>query len=252
MIWQELTEERKRYFDVKDAELEKIQADIETTFLYETMKLAGVILKKEEFQEIIREKRHPRETKALRVWDFYQAFLFIQTKAAAKHRLTMELTQKVAEKVMKHTGKEETTSVGRYDSSLGDFRLGEDYNETYPLADYRDIPDLLEKLCGDIDSRAIKIRGIETIKLAADFMYEFSHIKPFGYGNIETGLLLMNYVQLLHREPLIVIFAEEQARFLEALQWTEYHPTPEIFENFIVKGQLKLLKTTYRKENKKG
>lgn len=113
--------------------------------------------------------------------------------------------QAIAAKVMKHTGGGTTTSVGRYDSSLGNFRLGEDYNEVYPLADYRKIPALLTFACRDVNARIDKANGIQALGLAAGFMYEFAHIRPFGAGNLETGLLTMNYIQLYRDEPLLIL-----------------------------------------------
>ena len=68
---------------------------------------------------------------------------------------------------MKHTGGETTTSVGRYDTSLGDFRLGEDYDELYPLADFRKIPLLLDKLCRTTDVQLTEAGVSENIKIVA-------------------------------------------------------------------------------------
>ena len=95
---------------------------------------------------------------------------------------------------MQHTGKEVYTTIGGYDTSLGDFRLGEEYYEEGVLANYAQIPDMLEQLCKETNEKLGNVHDILTVKLAADFHYRFMHIKPFGAGNITVGLLMMNYI----------------------------------------------------------
>ncbi|MFR3852700.1 MAG: hypothetical protein ACLTXP_11250 [Odoribacter splanchnicus] len=95
----------------------------------------------------------------------------------------MELVRKINEKVMKHTGKETTTTVGRYDSSLGDFRLGEDYNAIYPIANYAKIPDLLMSLCRQVNVQ-LQDFGVVHLINRHQLFFEFAH-RPFGAGNIE-------------------------------------------------------------------
>lgn len=119
---------------------------------------------------------------------------------------------------MKHTGGETTTSVGRYDTSLGDFRLGEDYDEVYPLADFRKIPLLLDNLCRTTDVQLTEAGVSENIKIVANFMYDFMHIKPFGYCNLETGILLINFLELKEEHPLLILFADDRAELLNALK----------------------------------
>ena len=77
------------------------------------------------------------------------------------------------------------------------------------------------------------VHDILTVKLAADFHYTFMHIKPFGAGNISVGLLLMNYIQMMFLEPLIIIPAENKAKYLAAIKMQKDNPTPEAFERFV-------------------
>lgn len=121
------------------------------SFLYEIFQLADHFLPEEEFQLIIHNNKRPHQTARLQAYDLWQAWLYTKTQASQHQPFSMELVRKINEKVMKHTGKETTTTVGRYDSSLGDFRLGEDYNAVYPIANYTNIPDLLMSLCRQVN-----------------------------------------------------------------------------------------------------
>ena len=148
-------------------------------------------------------------------------------------------TQPSTARIMKHTGGETTTSVGRYDTSLGDFRLGEDYDEVYPLADFRKIPLLLDNLCRTTEVQLTEAGVSENIKIVANFMYDFMHIKPFGYCNLETGILLINFLELKEEHPLLILFADDRAELLNALKRGKISETPETLEAFILHEQIK-------------
>ena len=51
--------------------------------------------------------------------------------------------------------------------------------------------------------------------------------------NITVGLLMMNYIQMMFREPLIIIPGEDKAKYLAAIKMQKDTPTPEIFERFV-------------------
>lgn len=248
-MWQDFSILRKEYLDRVDTHSEAYRIKTVNTFLYETLRLSNTNpITKQEFSDIITGKEKPKTDMTRKASDLYKAWLFVQEQAQAHTALTLELTREIASRVMKHTGKLETTTIGRYDSSLGDFRLGEDYLSAYPIADFSNIPDLLDGLCKTIREKIDKIRGVQTVRLAADFMYDFAHIKPFGTGNTEVGLLIMNYIQAYHDEPMILIFAEDRPRYLNALkrEITETHP--ETFENFIIGQQIKFYKRGNRQQ----
>ena len=211
-------------------------------FLYEIFQLADHFLPEEEFQLIIHNNKRPHQTARLQAYDLWQAWLYTKTQASQHQPFSMELVRKINEKVMKHTGKETTTTVGRYDSSLGDFRLGEDYNAVYPIANYTNIPDLLMSLCRQVNVQLPDFSVVHLIKTAINYFFEFAHIKPFGDGNMETGMLTMNYLFLYHQQPLLIIFAEDRAQALNAIKSRDMSQTPEEFENFILQEQIKFLK----------
>ena len=96
--------------------------------------------------------RHYRLSKVTRenvhrIKDLSNAFLYVMKCAQQRKKLAPEFIREISAKVMQHTGKEVYTAVGGYDTSLGDFRLGEEYYEEGVLADFTQIPDRLSLLC---------------------------------------------------------------------------------------------------------
>lgn len=241
-MWQELSDLRASYMRKREINADFYRNREMLLFLYEVLKLTDTAIQKQAFIDITKTGRCPLGKLGTKAYDLWQAYLYVCQNAGIKKELDLPFVQTTAAKVMKHTGGETNTTIGSYDTSLGDFRLGEDYDEIYPLSDFRKIPEQLQALCKDINVRINKINGIQTLHLAADFMYEFAHIKPFGAGNLEIGLLLMNYIQLFHQEPLIVLFAEDKSQLLNALKRGEINQTPAVFENFVASQQIKLFK----------
>lgn len=238
-MWEKLSELRQKFLDTPELNTEVYRNYIVQRFLYETLKLAGNPLPEQDFTEIITTSKRPRSIEGTKAYDLWQAWLFIVRAAEERKKMNLTFIQAIAEKVMKHTGKETTTSVGRYDSSLGDFRLGEDYNEVYPLADYRKIPALLALACREANARLDTDNETQALQLATSFMYDFAHIRPFGAGNLETGLLAMNYIPLYRNEPLLMLYADDRPQFLEAVKRGKISQTPEIFEEFMARQQIK-------------
>lgn len=237
-MWQKYNEARKTYLSRSGLNTETDRINRVNTLLYEILQLANHNLPKQDFLAIINGK-HPKTENELKALDLYKAYNFVQSKAESHTPINADLVQQIAAAVMRHTGKEETTTVGRYDTSLGDFRLGEDYAETYPHADFRQIPDLLETLCKTINDKLDRANGIDIIRIAAKSLYEYAYIEPFGQGNLETGLLFMNYIVLYHNEPLIIIPDKKRTELLNALKRDKNHPTPEILEHFLIQEQIK-------------
>lgn len=240
-MWEKLNELREEFLSNPELNTKVYKNYIVQRFLYEILKLTDNPLPEQDFAEIIVTAKRPRSIEGVKAYDLWQAWEFITQSAKKQEKIDLPFIQAIAAKVMKHTGGETTTSVGRYDSSLGDFRLGEDYNEVYPLADYRKIPVLLGAVCSETTTRINKANSIQALRLGADFMYKFIHIRPFGAGNLETGLLVMNYIQLYCNEPLLMLYANERSQFLNALKRGKISQTPETFEEFIALQQIKFL-----------
>lgn len=244
-MWQELCRTRAEYLERAKLATKGYSPRRVETLLYEIARLDGLDVKKQDFFNILNDieisPKVQRET-VHRIKDLSNAFLYLMKCAEQRKRISSDFVREVSAKVMQHTGKEVDTAVGSYDTSLGDFRLGEEYYEEGVTANYDQIPDRLDALCKETNEKLNNIHDILTVKLGADFHYHFSHIKPFGAGNITVALLFMNYIQMMFREPLIIIPGEDKAKYLSALKMLPDTPTPEVFERFVGEEMLKNLR----------
>ncbi|NLA24981.1 MAG: Fic family protein [Bacteroidales bacterium] len=186
----------------------------------------------------------------LMIKDHFEAFQYIKKFAKQKRKLSLEFIQEIGELVMKNTGGITNTVFGSFDTSKGDLRLAQVYVDKKYFPDYKKVPNLLEQLCKSVNDKIDMIKGAEILKLAADLHYNFVNIHPFGDGNGRTARLLMNYIQIYHNEPLIKIFSEDRAEYIDALNETEEKENLEIFREFIGKQEIKFLKAEIDKHKK--
>ncbi len=140
--------------------------------------------------------------------------------------------------------------MGEFDTSKGELRLAQVYAGRKYFPDFRKVPNLLELLCESVNEKIDEVKGMDTLRLAADLHYRFVNIHPFGDGNGRTSRLLTNYIQLYHDEPLVKIFTEDRAIYIDALNETEEKEDLEIFRNFICMQQIKFYKAEIEKYKK--
>ena len=185
------------------------------------------------------------------VKDHYAAFLFIKDQSASKQDMSISFIKEIAAHVMKNTGGIINTVLGNFDTSLGELRLAQVYVDKKYFPDFNKVEMLLKKLVDNINARLKTVTGNEIIELAADAHYNLVNIHPFGDGNGRTSRLLMNYIQMCHDEPLIKIFTEDRAEYLDALNSTEEKKDISIFREFICKQQIKFYKAEIEKYKKR-
>ncbi|MCA1759606.1 MAG: Fic family protein, partial [Bacteroidales bacterium] len=142
------------------------------------------------------------------------------------------------------------TIAGDFDMSKGDLRLAQVYVDKKYFPDYSKVPNLLNKLIVSVNHKIDLVKGGEIIKLAADIHYNLVNIHPFGDGNGRTSRLFMNYIQMYHGEPLIKIFSEDRAEYIDVLNETEEKENPELFREFICRQQVKFYEIELEKYNK--
>ncbi len=186
----------------------------------------------------------------LMIKDHYAAFQFINEQAKWKRKLSVDFVKEIAALVMKNTGSFVNTVLGNFDTSKGDLRLAQVFVDKKYFPDYKKVPALLEQLCKSVNEKIDNIQKNEVLQLAADVHYNFVNIHPFGDGNGRTARLLMIYIQLYHNEPLIKIFTEDRAEYIDALNATEEQENLEIFRTFILNQELKFLKAEIEKYKK--
>ena len=177
----------------------------------------------------------------LMIKDHYAAFMFMKQQAQAKQKISVDLIQKINGLVMQNTGAIVNTVLGSFDSSKGDFRLVQVFVDRKYFPDFKKAPSLTAKLIDSVNEKLDKVQNEDVLKLAADLHYNFVNIHPFADGNGRTARLLMNYVMLYHGEPLIKIFSEDRAEYINALNETDKKKDPGIFREFIARQQIKFL-----------
>ena len=186
----------------------------------------------------------------LMIKDHFSAFLFIKDQAKIKRKLSLDFIKEISAFVMKNTGGCTKTVLGDFDTSKGDLRLAQVYVDKKYFPDYKKVPSLLEQLIKSVNEQIDTVKEEDIIKLSADIHYNFVNIHPFGDGNGRTARLLMNYIQLYHNEPLIKIFTEDRAEYIDALNKTEEQENLEIFREFIINQEVKFLKAEIDKHKK--
>lgn len=189
-------------------------------------------------------------TDHLMVKDHYNAFIKIKQDAVNKRKLTVGLIKEVNAMVMKSTGSVISSIGGDFDTSNGDLRLAQVYVDKKYFPDFKKVPGLLDELIENVNQRIDKVSGDEIIKLSADLHYNLVNIHPFGDGNGRTSRLLMNYIQLYHNEPLIKIFTEDRAEYIDSLNETEEYEDLNIFRDFICRQQIKFYESELEKFRK--
>ncbi len=254
-MWDELEKLRKQYFDLKLSEALDYEKFAMISIVYHSTKIEGCSLTETDTRVLL-EKDVTANGKPLAdhlmVKDHYAAFQFIKTQAKAKKKLSRAFIQEIAAMVMKHTGGEVSTMSGNFDTSKGDLRKTQVYVDKKYFPDFNKVKSLLEALLNNINERLAQVKGNEIIKLAADAHYNLVNIHPFGDGNGRTSRLLMNYIQLYHQEPLVKIFTEDRASYIDALNETEEKKDITVFRNFVCKQQIKFYKAELEKFERKN
>jgi Fic family protein len=190
-------------------------------------------------------------TDHLMVKDYYAAFMFLKEISKQKQKISVDLIKQVAALVMKHTGALVNTMSGTFDTSLGDFRKAQVYVDRKYFPDFSKVENLLLKLIDNVNQRLDNVSDNEILRLSADIHYNLVNIHPFGDGNGRTSRLMMNYIQMYHQEPLIKIFTEDRAEYIEALNKTEELEDISISRDFICRQQIKFYKAEIKKFKRK-
>lgn len=254
IMWKELEILREKYLDLKLNQAIDYEKFSMISIVYNSTKIEGCSLTENDtkilLEDDITAKGKPLSDH-LMVKDHYAAFQYIKEQAILKKDISLSLIKEVAAIVMRNTGSQINTISGEFDTSQGDLRLAQVYVDKKYFPDFRKVEPLLIKLFENINKRLKLVKGSEIIKLSADIHYNLVNIHPFGDGNGRTSRLLMNYIQMYHNEPLIKIFTEDRADYIDSLNLTEEKKDILIFREFICKQQIKFYKSEIEKYKKK-
>lgn len=253
-MWEELEILRKKFLELRLSEAINYEKFSMISIVYNSTKIEGCSLTENDTKLLLENdvtaKGKPFSDH-LMVKDHFSAFLFLKEVAKNKHKLSIDLIKQVAGLVMKSTGGIVNTMSGSFDTSVGDLRKAQVYVESKYFPDFSKVENLLTKLIDNVNQRIDLVSDNNILKLSADLHYNLVNIHPFGDGNGRTSRLMMNYIQMYHQEPLIKIFTEDRADYIEALNKTEKLEDISIFRDFICSQQIKLYKAEIEKFNRK-
>ncbi|MCF8357330.1 MAG: Fic family protein [Prolixibacteraceae bacterium] len=249
-MWKELEILRREYLNLNLSEVLNYEKFAMISIVYNSTKIEGCSLTENDTKVLLENditaKGKPLSDH-LMVKDHFEAFKFIKAESEKKRKLSLEFIQEIAALVMNNTGSEVNTVSGSFNTSEGDFRLAQVYVDKKYFPDFKKIKKLLLKLIKEVNDRIDKVDGVDVLKLSADVHYNLVNIHPFGDGNGRTARLLMNYIQLFHNEPLVKIFTEDRADYIDALNDTEAKGDISIFRDFICMQQIKFFKSEIEK-----
>lgn len=253
-MWHQLEIIKKEYLELELSKAIDYEKFAMISIVYNSTKIEGCSLTENDtkllLENDITAKGKPL-TDHMMVKDHYAAFLFLKEVAKQKQKISVDLIKQVAALVMKNTGALVNTMSGTFDTSLGDLRKAQVYVDRKYFPDFSKVESLLIKLIDNVNQRIDNVSDNEVLKLAADVHYNLVNIHPFGDGNGRTSRLMMNYIQMYHQEPLIKIFTEDRAEYIDALNKTEELEDISIFREFIGSQQIKFYKAEIEKFKRK-
>jgi len=249
-MWQKLQTLRQKYLDLELSQAVDYEKFSMISIVYNSTKIEGCSLSESDTRVLL-ENDITAQGKPLldhlMVKDHYAAFQFIKEQAKEKRAISESFIREVAALVMKNTGGPVNSMAGSFDTSRGDLRLVQVYVDKKYFPDFKKVKPLLTQMINDVNSKIDSVNGNDILKLSADIHYNLVNIHPFADGNGRASRLMMNYVQLYHNEPLIKIFAEDRAEYIDALNQTEEKEDISIFQNFICKQQIKFYESEIEK-----
>lgn len=253
-MWKELKKLRNEYLNMGLSEAIDYEKFSMISIVYNSTKIEGCSLTEND-TKLLLDKNITAKGKPLTdhmmVKDHYEAFLYLKEIAKQRQKISINLIKKVAGLVMKNTGGLVNTISGTFDTSKGDLRKAQVYVDRKYFPDFSKVEPLLQNLIDNVNERLDKVSDIGILKLSADIHYNLVNIHPFADGNGRTSRLMMNYIQMYHQEPLIKVFTEDRAEYIDALNKTEDLKDISIFRDFICSQQIKFFKAEIAKFNHK-
>jgi Fic family protein len=174
--------------------------------------------------------------------DHAAALSFIIESAEKKKEITLAFIQEINAKVMAKTGKIYQTIFGELDSSKGDFRKGNVMAGSRYFPNFDKVEALTKKLSDTLITKIKQTSSIpDQLTLSFDAHFELVSIHPFYDGNGRTSRLLMNFIQQYYRLPMAIVFKEDKAEYIQALEDTRNREDLNQFRNFMTQQYAKYL-----------
>ncbi len=179
---------------------------------------------------------------SLMTTDHAQALLYIIDEAKQKKEISNSFIQKINSNVMAKTGKVYNTVFGEVDGTTGAFRKGNVMAGNRYFPNYDKVELLTTKLSNEINSKLKTATSVaDQLQLAFDAHFDLVSIHPFYDGNGRTSRLLMNYIMSFFQLPLAIVFKEDKADYIEALEKTRTTEDLTPFRKFMLNQYSKFL-----------
>lgn len=203
----ELREYRKKEQKLKISHLYTDWRTFTQTFVYNTNAIEGSRLSFEEVKSILEHKIKPESDDEFESVNLQKAVAYIQKTKQKMSVYLIEKLHKICFKDTKHfAGKLRTVEVVIRDKSGNIIHQG---------APAKDVPDLLRELVLWYNRNK---KTYPPLLLAALMHNQLENIHPFQDGNGRVGRLLLNFVLLKHKYPVIDIRLEDRQEYYRTLQ----------------------------------
>lgn len=156
---------------------------------------------------------------SLMVKDHYAALLLTLQAATQKKPVTAELLQSINAAVMRSTGGEVNGPLGTVNVARGEFRKSNVSAGGNYFMNYDKVIPATAALADNIQQALQSNPGVpQQLELSFTAHFDFVTIHPFYDGSGRTSRLLMNFIQQYFHLPLAIVFKEDKAEYLDALQ----------------------------------
>jgi Fic family protein len=193
-------------------------------------------------QEGITAKGKPLE-QHLMVEDHFNALKTVLDLASKKQKLTPDLLCRIASAVMARTGTIVNAAGGSWDASKGEYRKAAVRSQHQYYVSYDKVPNLVEKLCSQINQRIETVKGTRQIlELAFSAHFDLVQTHPWSDGNGRTSRLLMNFIEHFHGQPLTIVRSENKQEYIESILLSKDKKDLIHIINFLAKEHLEHLR----------
>jgi Fic family protein len=187
-----------------DDEMLAFEKELIIKYTYDTNRIEGSSLTYKDTKLLLQEGISPRE-KPLR--DIREAENHVEAYTYVKSQLSSDISQSLILRLHAILKKGVSDDAGKFRTrqvSVGDL---------IPVG-----PKLIEQEIQNLISWYGKNKTLNALELAASFHCMFERIHPFFDGNGRVGRLLMNFILLKRRYPVIIVQNRNKRRYYTALR----------------------------------
>ena len=152
---------------------------------------------------------------------------------------TVELLCGLSALVMKNTGSEYSTMLGRFSAAKGELRL---LNDSAGIGgrsylSYQKVPGRLQEFCQwlNTERKNLNVADIESIyDLSFEAHYRLANIHPWADGNGRMSRLVMNMIQYEFGVVPSIVKKEKRKQYISSLEQSEEAEDSKTFKTFML------------------